>query len=420
MKTKRIILQVACTVAGIGAFSSCEKNSVIEPAPTAGTMKPEVVLKDGVLVFKSRKDMKNYASYLNARGVEYADKWEKSLGFKSMAHILAEVREAEDKLEVEVLQGKSDAELAILKAGPVPHSAQYTKWVNAGTLRVTKDADGAETLDVNASHSLFTNVLNAEGIVAFGDTVYQFKGDAMKVTTNGLSDLAALRTSEKSNSSRHITVQRPFTGEQPNKALKGGLNANPVISDLVISNGNQQEAQNQYEVGGTPRKITMKVSLYSELYDVPNPSNNDVVYFRNNVDFWFEAKSEYKNFWGNWKLQEIGKGFNSVIANYRWSAFVQKFLYSNYDVISVPGYTSGAANPDLSYLAQAKPNVARFDRNFGAPQFGNQIAPNGIYGPFSTDNGAGAGYITRGLLLDTGSSFSATADGRTAQVIWHQ
>ncbi len=361
--------------------------------------------------------MKNFNSYLNAKGVEYANNWEKSLGFESMAHIINNVRDAENKLEKDFLQGKSADELARLKQMPAPHTALYTKWVNAGTLRVVKDADGAEELDVNASHTLFTNVLNAEGIVAFGDTVYQFKGHDMKMTTKGLNNLTALRAATQSDPASQITVRESlFPDEQRTKNPKGVGTAS-----RIVYNGQPQQTQTQYRESSTDRKIVMTVSFYSNLLDTSLPD----VFRENDVDFWYEAKAEYKNYWGNWKLRDNGNGISGLTAQYNWYATIQPNPNTSPNILFVPGYSGGYANPDHSYLASAKPNIVKFDSSTGAPQFGNQTAPNGRYGYSyfaGTFNSADYPYwsITQGLLLERNSSFTCyESGGRSARVVWN-
>lgn len=417
MKTPNTFWQlITCAITGSVLLSSCEKRSDSEVAPASSVMsKRDVVLQDGVLVFKDRKTMKNFNSYLNAKGVEYANQWEKSLNFESMAHILNDVRDADNKLEADLIKGKSADEITQLQKTPAPHTALYTKWVNAGTLRVAKDADGTETLGVNASHTLFTNVLNAEGIVAFGDTVYQFKGHTMKVTTKGLSNLDALRSATQSDPSGQITVRESiFPDEQ-----RAQISKNAGVANRIVYSGNVQQSQTQYRESSTDRKVVMSVYFYSNLLDTSLPD----VFRENDVDFWYEAKAEYKS-WGSWKLRDNGNGISALTAQYSWHAQVKPNPIQTLPVFDVPGYTSGYANPDHSYLASSRPNSVKFDSSTGAPQFGNQTVPNGRYGYgyfAGTFNSADYPYwsITEGLLLDRYSVFTAYVGGRSAQVTWN-
>lgn len=407
---------VTCAIAGSVLLSSCEKESDSKGAPAPSVMsQQDVVVKDGILVFKDRKTMKNFNSYLNAKGVEYANQWEKSLNFVSMAHILNDVIDADTKLEADILKGKSADEVAQLQKTPAPHTALYTKWVNAGTLRVAKDADGTETLDVNASHNLFTNVLNAEGIVAFGDTVYQFKGHNMKVTTKGLSNLDALRSATQSDPSRQITVRKSlFPDEQRAQSSNNSGTAN-----RIVYNGPIQQSQYQYRESSTDRKVTMSVYFYSNLVDTSLPD----VFRENDVDFWYEAKAEYKS-WGSWRLRDNGNGISALTAQYSWQAEVMPNPVTSPAVFTVPGYSTGYANPDHSYLASSRPNRVKFDSSTGSPQFGNQTLPNGRYGYGyfgATFNSADYPYwsITRGLMLDRNSIFIAYVGSRSTQVTWN-
>lgn len=402
-------------MAGSLLLSGCEKKSDSEVAPAPAVMsEQDVVLKDGILTFKNRKALKDFNSYLNAKGAAYSNQWEKSLGFESMAHILRAVTDAENKLEEDFLKGKSADELAQLKNTPAPHSALYTKWVNAGTLRVTKDADGAETFGVNASHDLFTNVLNAEGVVAFGDTVYQFKGHDIKTTTRGLSNLAALQSATQSNPAYRIVVkQNLFPDEQ--RALQPAGAAN-----RIVYNGPTQETNYQWD----KQKITMRVHFYSNLVDT-----NDVgIYKENDVDFWYEAEAESKNFWGNWKKVDNGSGISGLTAQYTWGAVVVPYTSTYVSNFNIPGYTDGSANQNWSYLASSKPNIVKFDYTTGAAQFGNQVAPNGHYDSnyFSQNSAQFRQYsngpywtIQSGLLLLRGTFVCYDASGsRSATVNW--
>jgi hypothetical protein len=420
MKTKNTLLKaVTYAMAGSSLLSSCEKKSASEVAPTSAVVSDvmsskDVVLKDGVLVFKDRKAMKNFNSYLNAKGVDYANQWEKSLGFESMAHILRTVTAAENKLEEDFLKGKSDSELAQLRNMPAPHSALYTKWVSAGTLRVVKDATGAESFGVNASHDLFTNVLNSEGIVAFGDTVYQFKGHDMKMTTKGLANLVALQSATQSDRVRQIVVKENlFPNEQ--RAVQASGTAN-----RIVYNAPTKETVNQF---ASKEKITMRVSLYSNLLDTSLPD----VFRENDVDFWYEAEAEKKNFWGNWNKVDNGSGISGLTANYSWDAEVRPNPTTSPVTFNIPGYSYGYTNVSWTYLATSKPNIVKFDYSTGAPQFGNQTAPNGRYGqsffasnsPDFAANTSPYWSITRGLLLRTGTFTCYDASGsRSATVNW--
>ena len=284
---------------------------------------------------------------------------------------------------------------------------------------------------------MFTNVLNADGVVAFGDTVYQYKGRYIKRTMNGFSNLTALKAATQSDSTRDIVVNVvAFSDEQRIEKEKNHVQTSTTpltvtsTSDLVVFN-DFQDAITNYSVGGTSRRVILTASLYSELYDIPERAN---FYHFNNVDFWFQARAEYKNFWGNWKPQEGGKGISSLTANYSWTAAIllnadnSPSIYNN---IYVTDYTSGSVpNFSYPYLATSKPGTIRFDKTTGTPTNGYQIAPNGVYGPqfFNRNGEIRNGYgdqlyldskftISQGLKLNSGAVFTCTVDGSNVTTI---
>ncbi|RAK65163.1 hypothetical protein DLM85_16630 [Hymenobacter edaphi] len=371
---------LSCVAAGL-SLASCEKEPAGEAAPQP-KVSEEVVLRNGILVFKDRKTMREFNARLNAKGTAYADQWEQSLGFESMAHILNEVKAAETQLEVDFLRGKTAAQLTQLRQQPALHSALYTKWVNAGVLRAEKSPDGGETLDVNASHTHYTNVMNADGMVAFGDTLYQYRGNKIKVTTKGLGQAAALKAASASDAAQHITVKTsPFRYE----SQQGQQRTNEITY-----NGNQwRDAYN-----GSKQKAIIKVSLYSEiLYDAHK---------QNFVDFWIEARCLKKNFWGNWVDESFGDGIWGIEATYSWTAQVNPFWYSTM-TLNVPGYTPG--NAYVYYVPDTHPGTIKMDYTTGAPQFGNQLFPNGTYTPYFDPSTGYNYYISQGIKIDNNSIF---------------
>lgn len=380
----------------LGGFAGCTKQdnkltpatalSADESIPQAKA-KEDVVLQNGILVFKDRATMRTYNSDLNREGIVYADAWEKSMKFESMAHILNEVNTAERKLEEDFLVGKSEDELSRLSKEPAPHTALYTKWVNAGTLRVEKEPDGGEYLGVNASHTHYTNVLNAQGLVAFGDTVYQYKGNLIKATTQGISSLPALQAATASDPKQEITVkQSPFRYEP--KPAAGNRATNE------ISFNDYDFADAYYD--NNKRKTVVTVYLFSEILGDAHK--------RNFVDFWIEASCRKKDFWGRWRDVANGDGMWAIEATYSWNAVVTPFSYSNPNLtLNVPGYTRGVA-----YVYHHFPNFPGFiklDYTTGAPQFGNQLFPNGTYTPYFDPSLGYNYYISQGIKLDRGSVF---------------
>lgn len=234
MKTKITFWQVVCATAALCTLASCEKKAAIEPgAPTA--VKADVVLKDGILVFKDRETLRRYNAELNAKGTQYADEWEKSMSFQSVSRIFNEVRLAEDALEKEVIKGKSADELASLRKEPAPHTTLYTKWVNAGVLRVSVEPDGAERLEVNSAHTHYTNVMNTEGLVAFGDTIYQYKGNQIKSTTKGLANLTALKAAIATDPDQQIKVQLASFRYEPTPTKKLSPNRMVQTNATVVT-----------------------------------------------------------------------------------------------------------------------------------------------------------------------------------------
>ena len=341
--------------------------------------------------------MREYNFKLNAKGFGYSNAWEKAQGFESIACILNEVKKAENQLEVDFLRGKTAADLQRLRHTPAPHSALYTKWVDAGALRVTKDSDGAESFDVNASHTHFTNVMNAEGFVAFGDTLFQFKGNQIKSTTKGLPGAAALRAASATDPKQQITVKESaFCGEQQPGLQNRGTNTvtfnDSDYSEVRFDNNN--------------RATTIKAFLYSEiLYDAGK---------QNYVDFWMEASCRVKNFWGNWRDADFGDGIWAVEANWSWNAVVNPFSFSSQQLF-VSGFTQG--NSSVYYSPGNKPGYIKLDYTTGAPQFGNQIFPNGTYTP-NFDPSLGYNYIiSQGIKLNRGSVFKNIPNAHRPEAI---
>lgn len=256
----------------------------------------------------------------------------------------------------------------------------------AGVLRVEKEADGAEKLGINASHTHYTNVMNSEGLVAAGDTVYQFKGNKLKVTTKGLSSVAALQAATASEPTQQITVKvSPFRYEKT-----GQTGQQRSTNEITFDNNDYVDAYNN-----SKERSTMKVALYSEILGDAHTQNR--------VDFWIEATCEHKNFWGNWVNNSFGDGIWSIEANWSWNAVVWTSFANSYP-LSLPGFTQG--NSSINYVPDSHPGYIKLDYTTGAPQFGNQIFPNGTYTPYLTPGVGYNYYINQGIKLDNGSQFT--------------
>ncbi len=384
MKTKQLLLPIACLGIALGLFG-CEKKSAIEPVPQK-MAKADVSVKDGILVFKDWTTLRLYNANLNAKGIQYADEWEKSMHFESVAHILNEVNVAEAKLEESFLLGKSAEELKRLSNEPAPHTALYTRWVNAGTLRVEKEADGAEKVGVDASHTHYTNVMNSEGLVAAGDTIYQFKGNKIKVTTKGLANVVALKAATASEPGQQISVQvNPFRYDKT-----GQSGQQRSTNELTFDGNDYVDAYNNNH-----ERSTIKVALFSEILDEAHK--------RNRVDFWIEATCEHKNFWGNWVNNEFGDGIYAIEADWSWNADVNPYIYARSTYLRVENFTVGRQT--LRFLPDTRAGYIKMDYTTGAPQFGNQIFPNGTYTAYFDPSLGYNYYISQGIKINRGSTF---------------
>ena len=222
--------------------------------------------------------------------------------------------------------------------------------------------------------------MNADGLVAFGDTVCQYKGNKIKMTTKGLSNVAVLQAATVSEPAQQVTVVlSPFRYEQVGQQRS--------TNQLVVNYNDFVDAYNNNH-----ERSTMKVAMYSDLlYDAHK---------QNYVDFWMEATCEHKNFWGNWVNNDFGDGIWSIEANWSWNAVVNESEMSSLQV-NAPGYTRGVQS--LNYVPSSHPGYIKLDYTTGAPQFGNQIFPNGTYTPYF--NPSINYWISQGIKLDQGSTF---------------
>lgn len=162
-----------------------------DPFSTSIEIADDISVENGILKFNSLEDMRGTVLALSQMDKEERFAWEDNLGFTSMDRIYHDI------IQEEWVQPEG------------VHSALYLEKLNSGLIKID-ERTGIYILNIHNQGD--APVLNEQGLVAAGNTLYQVAPDATKIWENANLDNVAeiLNTTETSEAIEVISVP---TGE---------------------------------------------------------------------------------------------------------------------------------------------------------------------------------------------------------------
>jgi len=211
---KTIIYKLLWSFSIVLLITSCSKevqvaNEQFTQEQSTLDMK-SISISQGVLKFNSRADFKNTLKALNGKSVNFVLDWNKSLGFRSQEAIFQEIIEAENIVRDKQAAGL-DPDITLkefLDAGLTwDHSPIYIEYINKGLIIEMTDHDGCKWFKHNVLNPTYMPLLNEEGFVVLGDTLYQFTKDKVKYSPGGsLSKIPKLADANETDQDQNIYV----------------------------------------------------------------------------------------------------------------------------------------------------------------------------------------------------------------------
>ena len=186
---KKLNRKVAVLIWTTALFAvSCSKeeqkggsNSTDAPSIKINTQEvtQDVQSKDGTLIFENEQHMMNELETLAKMNLEEKIKWENKYNFRSLGSIEMLINNAElEKQNAFYKNLNPDLKIADYEAMNYKylHTDIYKKYLAMGVIEEEVDADGNHSFSLNMKNSGLANVLNDQGEVIVGGSVYHFSG----------------------------------------------------------------------------------------------------------------------------------------------------------------------------------------------------------------------------------------------------
>lgn len=323
---KRILFVV---IIAIILASGCQKgyDNILE------TEKPVAIntikCKNGVLIFPNQQELGKTLEEINKMSKEEIEFWQAKYNFRSQLSMFNDIVLAELRLD-EPYEGMTEVELQ--NAIPPPtHSETYYKYLGDGLIKEFTDTEGEKYYDYSTCAPYLAPILNKDGIVMVKDTMYQFSEFSIKEWMDADTDeVSTIINSTSENVKVHVI--------SPNKGLlKSAISPNPKYSNWAYSGSNRR----------------IKIGLYFN----PWSSNSGGTVW--SYQHYVHARSEKKNFWGNWKL--------------------------NWTSMYILGYWSG--NIEYELTASSSTAFHNFSANFHDYPTAYYVNGNNFYSSMSIETG---------------------------------
>jgi len=161
------------------------------------------------LVFQNIAHLSTALDVLERESEEYTKSLEVALDFKSQARMLTEIMIDEEILIDEFMKpyaSLTDEEIHDLYLEE-PRSEAYKNALSLGILRVEEDSYDAHVYSLNLVDPTMAPVVNKEGFVQVGDTLWQYTSNQIKICSPcNVSDKALLDDVTESDNEKGITV----------------------------------------------------------------------------------------------------------------------------------------------------------------------------------------------------------------------
>lgn len=162
----------------------------------------------GMLTFKSWKDFASTVKYLNEKGTQFILDWNTRISFRSQGAIFEEIIEQENsKQEAQAALLDPNISLEEMKKIKVGHSEIYKQYLDKGMITEVAENDGTTSFSHNVLNPTFMCVVNEEGFVEIGDTIYQYLPNKIKYISDGdFSKVAKLKELNSTSAKDNIYV----------------------------------------------------------------------------------------------------------------------------------------------------------------------------------------------------------------------
>ena len=206
------IFGVGCEKEVLNVEENAEETNMQKNAELQSFDINSVEVKNGMLVFKTRKDAQNYMKVCLAENNKL-QQTEKQLGFKSVQTLYWEILDSQTKLHDEyekTITTKEEA-YAKYKAGEIKKYTDLTKkYLANGFIKeeiIEAEGEKMEHLKLTTSFPYYATILNLENMVMINDTIYQFNPGEMKMITDGdFSKIKQMQNATNTNLKEGIIV----------------------------------------------------------------------------------------------------------------------------------------------------------------------------------------------------------------------
>jgi hypothetical protein len=299
MKNHFKIFNAFCLTLFLLLNSCTDENQII---PQQGNEKStfSVTNKQGILNFSSQEGFKSIMSELQEKSLDERIEWSSKLGFQSMQDVYDEIMEAEmiiDREYEEQVKLLSEKELEELSKLPIRHSPIYEKHLASGLIKLDEEED-SDWFYPNIFNPAYAHVLNLDGLVIVGDTIFQYTAESFKMLTDGnIGRIDILKKATETIEAQNIFVAEVTIINHP-------------ISNQKVMSGYDFYKQQALHITSN-RKLTGQIRQTIFTWDG----------FYTSMEFYIMARLEKKNWLGKW-----------VPGDQSWMN-----LTVDYDVVVTPG-----------------------------------------------------------------------------------
>lgn len=246
-------------------FSACDKEQILNSDPTINLETPDLLqistdistdlqVENGVLIFQNLEDYRTTLLGLNRSDVLEQLLWEEGLGFHSLQRLFNDLMEAE------------------VEKGALTHSQKYLEALSSGLI-----LEHEFGYDLNIFNPTYAPILNPQGIVKVGNSIFQFTTNALKIWENGNVQQLEL-----------LLLATDPTTEIQIIPMESGIGTVNVRSPYIWTDQCQQE-------NGLETRMILSGMFYSDFY---KPDDTPEVIF---LKYYINLKSQFKDDQGNWQ-----------------------------------------------------------------------------------------------------------------------
>jgi hypothetical protein len=323
----------------------------------------KVTCQNGVLIFPTQKEFSLVNEWLNSKTHSEKLKFGENLNFTSQSQLIYQIIDEEEKSFEQFNQPFKDLPLIEIKEKQKSwkHTNAYLSAFENGLLEVFEDSDTSNIYSLSLCDPTIASVLNIDGLVLVGDTLFQYTNETIKVCfKGGLNSLDLLKSTKSSS-----PLEKIFVLYDKSSVKERGPND-------YNWDGNLSKGWDYSGGGGRRGKFLRKGFSHLE----QNSCNNLMT-----CKFLLECHAQKHSF-GSWKYSNTFMPM--FIFNGSWGGDAGFVLCSNWNA---PGILVLLSNLTLPFGATQTPMVNReFSHNNGSFSLhphseGFWPSPNGNYPP---------------------------------------